>query len=86
VGDVVAATSLSRRTLERRFAESVGHTPSVEIRRQHVERAKYLLTFTDWNLTRIAYASGLHSFRQMANLFRADVGCSPTQYRKKTKM
>ncbi len=86
VTDVIAATNLSRRTLERRFAETVGRTPSVEIRRQHVERAKYLLSFTDWNLTRIAYGSGFRSFRQLANVFRADLNCSPTQWRKRSNL
>lgn len=85
VADVVTFVGLSRRTLERRFTQAVGRSPAQEIRCQHIKRAQQLLSFTDWNLTRIAYASGFRSFRHLAEVFRRELDESPTTYRKRTK-
>jgi LacI family transcriptional regulator len=85
VHDVVAESQLSRRTLERRFTKAVGHSPADEIRIQHLERAKYLLAFTDWSLTRVAYGSGFRSFRHLAEVFRRELDCSPTAWRKQRR-
>ncbi len=84
VQDLVARSNLSRRTMERRFVAAVGHSPAEEIRRQHIRRACHLLSFTDWNMTRVAYGSGFRSFRHLAEVFRRELHLSPTAYRKQT--
>ncbi len=82
VSDVLRHVPLSRRTLERRFTAAVGRSPSQEIRRAHVERAAWLLAFTDWELQRVAFESGFRSFRHFATVFREEMGRPPTAYRR----
>lgn len=82
VMDVLEHVPMSRRSLERRFTEALGRSPSQQIRRAHVERAAWLLAFTDWELKRIAFESGFRSFRHFAAVFREDMGMAPTAYRR----
>lgn len=86
VSEVAGACSLSRRTLERRFRRELGHSPAKEIRKQHLSRAKWLLAFTDWNLAQVAGGSGFRSFRHLADVFRSDLGMSPTAYRREARL
>lgn len=82
VMDVLDHVPVSRRTLERGFTSAVGRSPSQEIRRVHVQRAAWLLAFTDWRLQRVADESGFRSFRHFAAVFRKDMGMPPTAYRR----
>ena len=50
---------LSRRTLEKRFKEAMGHTVWEEVRRLRVERAKTLLASTDMPVGRVASRGGV---------------------------
>ncbi len=81
VSDVVNAVALSRRTLERRFRESMGNSPKNEIRRVQIEHAKYLLSRTQMSVSEIACAVGLQDRSLLSNIMRVTVGVSPTQYR-----
>jgi LacI family transcriptional regulator len=83
VQDVVAQTSLSRRSLERHFREWLGRTISREIRCVHVERAKQLLVETNLSVPEVARASGFSSAQYLIYLFNLEVGQTPLQYRKK---
>ena len=54
VSDLAAATSLARRTMERRFYKHLGRTPKEEILRVQLERAKMLLECSDTSIELIA--------------------------------
>jgi LacI family transcriptional regulator len=82
VGDVLKQVPFSRRSLERRFRKNLGRGISEEIRRVHVERAKHLLAETDLPMSIAAKQSGFTDFRQLALVFRQEVGQSPTAYRR----
>ena len=81
VADIAAVSAVSTRTLNRRFAEEVGTTPSAWLTRARVRRAQHLLESTDWSVDRIAVATGLGSATNLRARFSALVGTSPTRYR-----
>lgn len=82
VDDVVQNTSLSRSTLDRRFARYFGHSPSDEILRLRIERVKQLLIETTWSLPQIAHRSGFVHPEHMGVLFRRKVGQTPGEFRR----
>ncbi len=73
----------SRRTLERRFRETLGRTIRQEIERSRVERAKALLVETRKPLKVIASASGFADPQQFSRVFRKSEGRTPLQYRRR---
>ena len=85
VDDVLDRVPLSRRSLERRFREFVGHSISDEIRRTHVERAKHLLISTDLAMSQVAEASGFTSATRLGIVFHAEVGEPPTEFRRRSR-
>jgi LacI family transcriptional regulator len=70
---------VSRRVLERRFADQLGRTPAEEIRRLHFERAKELLAGTDLPNPDVADAAGFGSPEYLAYLFRENMQVTPLQ-------
>lgn len=72
---------LSKRTLLRRFKETVGENPHGWLISERVERAKELLEMTDLSMAEIAEISGLVTPETLRHHFRRKVGISPTQYR-----
>ncbi|MEM9079448.1 MAG: DNA-binding transcriptional regulator [Verrucomicrobiota bacterium] len=81
VNDVVAATSLSRRSLEQRFRSQFHQSIHDEIWRVHFELAKKLLSTTDLGLQAVAERSGFRSASALANLFKQNTGLTPRTYR-----
>lgn len=86
VPDVAAAAGVSRRVLERRFSEVLGRSPAFEIRRVRLTRAKRLLEETDLPMPDVAEASGFGSPEYMAQVFQAELHCTPLRYRKETRL
>jgi LacI family transcriptional regulator len=82
VADVVRQVPLSRRTLERRFHDVMGHSIYDEILRARVFRAQHLLSATDWSIKRIALETGFAYPEHLASVFKSRVGRSPRDYRK----
>jgi LacI family transcriptional regulator len=79
--DVVAAVPVSRRWLEMKFKEEVGHGIYHEIRRVHVKRAKRLLLETDWSVSRISRECGFNSGTRFDVTFQELTGMTASQYR-----
>jgi len=81
--DMVAdELEVSRRKLTGRFRESMQHGIAAEIQRLRIERVKRQLTSTDDAIQRIARRAGFASPRTMNDAFRAEVGCTPRDYRR----
>jgi transcriptional regulator GlxA family with amidase domain len=78
--------SVSRRTLARRFAKYVGHSPSVEIRNARLKEARHMLENTNTSLTEIAYACGYTDLSHMDRAFRASFSYSPRTLRDKVNL
>lgn len=85
VKDVLREVAISRRALERGFQKVLGRSPTAEIRRQHLDRAKRLLAETDLPIPDVAVASGLGSSTYFAHIFNREVGQSPLKYRSATR-
>lgn len=83
VSDVVDATVLSRRVLERRFRNLVGRSIHDEIRRVRVEQIILLLLETNLSVSKIAFALGYPGIDHIARYFRREKGISLQAYRKK---
>ena len=81
VEQLVAALTISRATLERRFLRLLGHSPKAEIDRVRFERAKHLLAETTYKLERIALLIGFSNAAQFATAFKRYAGCRPSEYR-----
>ncbi len=81
IADIARAASVSTRTLNRRFADDLGTTPSGWLTRARVRSAQRLLETTDLPIDRVASASGLGSAPNLRAHFASIVGTSPTRYR-----
>lgn len=82
VGHMVKKLGVSRRTLERLFAEHVGHSPSDEINRVRLARVQALLVDTDSSLEDVARVAGFAYTESMRRAFKARFGVAPGQYRR----
>lgn len=85
VGDIVSTVSLSRRSLELRFKRALRRSPLDEINSVRVERAKELLTKSDFKLSRIATACGFHSLIHFHTVFRRHASITPLAFRHRTR-
>jgi LacI family transcriptional regulator len=83
VPDVVRAVAVSRRLLERRFLECIGHSPGEEIRRTRIELAKQMLLDSDHPIYTIASACGFSDPARLNEAFRRSTGQAPTDFRRK---
>ncbi|MEI6241424.1 MAG: DNA-binding transcriptional regulator [Planctomycetia bacterium] len=81
VEDILRVVPVARRSLERFFQESLGRSPSEEIRRVRLERAKHLLSTTDMPVPKVAQASGFGTGEYLATLLRKTTGMTPLKYR-----
>lgn len=72
---------VSRRTLERKFIRTLGHSISSEITRCRLERAKHLLSNTRLPIEHIALAVGFSGSDRMGKVFKKTYAMTPGQYR-----
>jgi LacI family transcriptional regulator len=83
VGELLKEVPLSRRWLDQRFKQSVGHTPAEEMRRCRIRAARDLIMETDLPLRQIAVRCRFSFPENLIRAFRAAYGMSPRQYRLK---
>lgn len=84
VGDITQFSSLSRRQLERRFREELGHTPHEEITAVQVRRVKQLLIETSMTLEQIAPLAGYRHKESLSAVFKRETGETPGEYRRQS--
>ena len=82
VTDVLREVSISRSSLERRFAKVFDTSPKAEIIRVRLARVKQLLVETDYSLPIIADMTGFSHAEYMSALFRSKIGTTPGGYRR----
>jgi LacI family transcriptional regulator len=82
VVDVVQATSLSRRTLEKRFRDVLRRSMVDEIQRLRVEHIADLLLETDLSIDRITANTAFESTSHMIRTFKKHKGVPPLAFRK----
>lgn len=81
VGDVAGKSSVTRRTLERRFQQHLRHTISDEIDRVRLRRVKQLLEETELTIKNIAVATGFNAAPYLSTYFKQATGQVPLEYR-----
>jgi LacI family transcriptional regulator len=82
VAAVVASLKTSRRVLEHRFVQRIGHTPHEEIARVQFRRVEQLLLETDLPLATIAARCGFQHPEYMTVAFTRRYGLPPSRWRK----
>ncbi len=85
VDDVVASTSISRRTLYTVFKEQVGRTIHNEILRQRLRQVEVELEQTDKAVKDIARDCGFQHVRVFNSVFKKNYGVTPNSWRKQFK-
>lgn len=83
VDDIVNATAVSRRVLEKRFRKLLNHSIYQEIRRVRTEHCIKLLLETDMSVSEIVTALDFPGIEHIARYFRKETGMSLMSYRKK---
>jgi LacI family transcriptional regulator len=86
VSEVAQFAGLSRRSLERRFRENIGHSIHYHIARLRAERIGRLLAETTLTVAEIAEQLGFADLQHFARFFRAHHGVTPLEYRKQRQM
>ena len=82
VESLLERVGVSRATIERRFRQVVGHTPFQEIRRIRFETARRLLAETRLKVAAVSRRCGYRDPKRFTKEFRAEVGTTPTAWRK----
>lgn len=85
IDDVAAHVHVTRRTLERRFHNSVGRTMAGEITRLRVECVKRQLAETDSPLKVLAARLGFLDDARLCEVFRRVVGMTPGEFRRRCR-
>lgn len=83
VSQLAKRLPVSRRTLERRFAQERGHSILNEINACRLSRAKRFLGETDLSIKTVAYLAGFTGQEYMRVTFQNLLNCAPDHYRKK---
>ncbi len=81
VEDVVAATDISRRLLEKAFRREMNRSLNEEIIRVRMEKVKDLLVTTNLKVVDVAAATGFCRPSHLFRTFRKFFGTSPQRYR-----
>lgn len=80
--DVATAVKMEPRTLQRRFRKYLDRPIATEIRRVRIERAKRELTQSKRSMKEIAKQVGFGEAMRMYEIFRRELGITPSQYRR----
>jgi LacI family transcriptional regulator len=86
VADVAKHTFLSRRRLQDRFQETVGHSMNDEIVRRRLDLCKDLLTRTTHKIATIATLTGFLHVNRMIRTFNRKLGMTPGEYRQRYQL
>ncbi len=81
VGDLAGQVGMSRRSLERAFAEELGVSPARWLNSQRLLQARLLLETTVLSVDVVAARSGLGSAPSLRRHFRSELSTTPTAYR-----
>lgn len=85
VEDMLAATGISRRTLETRLKRAIGQTPYTALCMARIVRAKAMLAESDAKMAEIARVCGFNRLDQFFNIFKKLTGMTPGSHRRRTQ-
>jgi LacI family transcriptional regulator len=81
VDRVAEEVAMSRRSLEKRFRDTIGRTVLEEIQLMRLNRAKRLLLETTYPISKVAEIAGFGSAGYFIQFFQKHVGKTPRKYR-----
>ncbi|MBQ9951350.1 MAG: helix-turn-helix domain-containing protein [Clostridia bacterium] len=81
IEDVASFVGLSRSQLFRIFKKQCGRSPQAVLGELRLSHAKRLLSSTALSLTETALSSGFSSAARLGEVFREELGMTPTKYR-----
>ncbi len=81
VTDVATRLCVSPKTLQIHFAAALDRSVAQEIRRVRIEKVKRELATSDLSIHEIALRAGFASNTRLAEVFKRDVGMSPSEFR-----
>ncbi len=84
--EVAKAVKTETRTLQNRFRKILDRPIATEIRRVRIERAKRELTQSKRSLTDISRSVGFGETMRMYEVFRRELGVTPSEYRKQRQI
>lgn len=84
--DVAKAIGVERRTLQNYFRRVIDRPIAAEIRRLRIERAKRELVQSERRLSDIARDTGFGDSIRMCEVFRREVGMTPSDYRQQRQV
>jgi len=81
IADVAKAVDVPRRSLYRRFSDTLQRTPRDELQRVRFNRARQLLVETDLAVNEVARLSGFQSSQYFCTSFHTEFGVTPGDFR-----
>ena len=82
VGQLAGQLGVSRRKLERHFADDLGLTPAKAGQRMRLAQVRALLTRGERSVTEIAAETGFSDASHLIRVFRAAEGVTPEAWRR----
>lgn len=82
VDSIAAQLGVTRRLLDRRFAQEHGRSVLEEVTACRLNRAQRMLCETHLPIKQIAYSTGFSSSTHMAVVFRRELNTTPEEYRR----
>ncbi|MFT5301172.1 MAG: LacI family transcriptional regulator [Mariniblastus sp.] len=82
---VAEAVAIGRKTLDKRFVESLGHRVAEEIRLTRMRHAKFLLTTTEFQIIAIGLRCGYSSTSGFVRAFREETGQTPLKFQRQSR-
>lgn len=83
--EIAASAAISVSECLRCFRRMMDLTPKEYLRQHRIRHAVQLLENTDKSITRIGEECGFEDMSYFARVFRAEKGCTPSEYREKEK-
>lgn len=81
IDDVARAVGLPRRSLYRKFADTLDRTPHQELQRARFRRVRRLLAETELPIAEVAHLSGFESGAYLCTCFKREFGQTPGEFR-----
>ncbi len=81
--DMASVAGLSERTFLRRFQKATGENPTRYLQLLRLAKAREMLELTRQTIDRIAYRVGYEDPGAFTKLFHAQIGLTPSEYRKR---
>lgn len=86
VEDLAEALNVSKRYLELRFKQSLGHSPHAELLRRRLDIAQNLIRSTERSFDDIAGECGFASASHLSHCFSTAFGQTPKHYRNRSRV